>query len=208
MKKKDMVIIYILVFSLIVGLVLSLSTRAGSKKSVGNFKIYNDSHKGTSFASLEKCNDKTLEIVEIPDEVTGIGANCFSNFNNLNIVKFNNQLRIIGDNSFSGCVRLEYIETPNSLLKINRESFKGCIGLKKIVLGERVNTIGYFAFNECPNIETIELKSFTPPDGDETSFDGIVKQSAILIVPVNTKSLYASSPMWNQFKYIHEAVFL
>ena len=72
--------------------------------------------------------------MEIPDNVTHIGANAFED-----------------------CTSLEEIELPNGLQYIGQSAFKGCTNLISVEIPDNVTHIGANAFEDCSNLDTIRI---------------------------------------------------
>lgn len=64
-----------------------------------------------------------LETVEIPDNITYIGASAFSNCISLKNVKISDSVTEIGNYAFSRCSALEGVEIPNSVITIGSSLF-------------------------------------------------------------------------------------
>ncbi|GAF66451.1 hypothetical protein BTS2_3352 [Bacillus sp. TS-2] len=94
-------------------------------------------------------NQNNLSSIEIPERVTTIFANAFSN-NQLTDVHFNENLASIGDAAFANN-QLENIELPEKLNTIFREAFKQN-QLTNVDVTSNVRTVGFGAFADNPNL--------------------------------------------------------
>ncbi|MCP4159718.1 MAG: leucine-rich repeat protein [Deltaproteobacteria bacterium] len=74
--------------------------------------------------------------VEIPNGITGISKNCFSNKKGLVSVTFPETLTDIGSLAFSNCISLSKIEFSSENININRNAFINCTSLKHIALAD------------------------------------------------------------------------
>lgn len=121
-----------------------------------------------------------LKSLKMPDSVTRILDNAFSNCKNLETIELSRNLTVIGREAFNDCYSLKRIEIPDSVttieayafgscdsleeVKLSKELkeiapflFDHCESLKRIEIGEKVQKIGSFAFNICPNLESVTL---------------------------------------------------
>lgn len=121
-----------------------------------------------------------LKSVVIPDTVTYIGSNAFSNLNGLKRVEIQGGSTIIDQWAFSYCNALEEVilgegireirmqafaynpslrsvEIPGSVAHLDREVLAGCENLETVILREGVQTIGVAAFYYCTKLSTISL---------------------------------------------------
>ena len=93
--------------------------------------VIKDGTKTISKKAFAKCGAK--EII-IPNSVTTIGKEAFSNAKNLKSIKF-----------------------PNKVSQINDSTFKGCKNLESLNIGKNINYIGECAFMNCSNLKTIDI---------------------------------------------------
>ena len=119
----------------------------------------------------------------IPNSVTMIGENSFSNCSKLTSVTIGNSMKTIGkeafagctslttvtinstnnimDYAFMGCIKLTSLALPNNLFNISESAFKRC-GLQSVTIPDRVSNIASYAFDECADLTTISIgKSLT-----------------------------------------------
>ena len=125
----------------------------------------------TSIGREAFSNCDSLTSIEIPNSVTSIGALAFYYCSNLTSVVIGNSVEIIGDGAFYNCESLTSIEIPNSVTSIGRYAFNVCISLKSIVIGDGVESIGESAFNLCVWLTSIKYR------GSEEQWDAISKGS-------------------------------
>ncbi len=121
------------------------------------------------------CNDLTrLTSIEIPKNVTSIGASAFSGCIGLTSIYFNAEnCHYVGSDTFAGCpiekfmfgefvkiipgyccndlTRLTSIEIPNSVTSIGGSAFNGCTGLTSVYWNaENCQSIASSSFKDCP----------------------------------------------------------
>lgn len=76
--------------------------------------------------------------INIPDSVTQIGENCFSN-----------------------CHKLESINIPKEITSIKRQCFDSCTSLTSIEIPEKIKNIEESAFSECTKLSSVTYKGVT-----------------------------------------------
>lgn len=100
-----------------------------------------------------------LESVVLPDSVTSIENNAFTECTSLKEITWSKSLETIGGSVFSGCTSLEAITLPDSMKTIGATAFHGCTGLKTVEVPDGLTSIGSYAFEKCSNLTSIELPS-------------------------------------------------
>ncbi len=112
--------------------------------------------------------------VVIPDSigglpVTGIGSNAFA-YRPITTVSLPESVSVIGDNAFTECKKLTMIVLPDRLSHIGKSAFKGCEGLTDITIPAGVAVIESGAFRRCisltnvvlsAGVQRIEIESFS-----------------------------------------------
>ena len=110
----------------------------------------------------------------IPDSITTISENAFSNFHYLTDFVVPDHITSIEAGAFSACVNLKRITLPNTIKTIEASTFRFCISLEEIVLPSSVEEICYEAFAKC-----YQLTSITIPESvvnvDQTAFNYCVR---------------------------------
>ena len=95
--------------------------------------------------------------LSIPEGVTYIGTEAFSNCYSLEIVNFPTTLTSISDWAFKSCSKIKTVVLPNGLKTIGKESFKGCSGITELVIPDTVTSIGAGAFYSCSGLTSVKL---------------------------------------------------
>ncbi|MDR3050385.1 MAG: leucine-rich repeat domain-containing protein [Oscillospiraceae bacterium] len=92
-----------------------------------------------------------VEVLDIPDTVTEIGADAFRDCKNLRAVTIQSgsKLKAIGFGAFRGCTSLKEVGLPDGLESIGPVAFLGCKNLQEIVLPGTLTAIGARAFEGC-----------------------------------------------------------
>lgn len=98
-----------------------------------------------------------IEKVVIPEGVTRIDAEAFSECTQLAEVVLPDTLKEIGNFAFSECEALAKIEFPDGLRSIGESAFEGAHGLTALHLPASVQYVGESAFSNCCGLTEIEL---------------------------------------------------
>lgn len=109
-----------------------------------------------SSAFSRSCNS-AIEIT-LPDSVTLIGDNAFSNMQNLLNIHLGSGVKTIENSAFKDCILLQKIELPDSVTSLGA-AFVNCKSLKTVKLSNNIETIESYTFDGC-----IRLESITIPD--------------------------------------------
>ena len=115
-----------------------------------------------------------------------------------------NSVTEIGDDAFSECSSLTSIEIPNSVTSIGDCAFYGCYCLTSIVISNSVKRIGYSAFAYCFGLTSITMQRATPPIVGSYLFDECSKLETIY-VPVGASEAYNKYP-WNKYNIVEREV--
>ncbi len=83
---------------------------------------------------LTKCSEDVKGEIVIPDGVTSIDDDAFSDCGGLTSVVIPNSVRFIGGGAFLGCMGLTSIFIPRNVERIGDSAFDGCVGLTSIVV--------------------------------------------------------------------------
>ena len=100
--------------------------------------------------------EKIADLV-IPNSVTNIGDNAFSNCISLTSVDFGNSITSIGDNAFSNCISLTFVNFGNSVTSIEDNAFFNCSGLTSIEIPDNITDIGNYAFWRCYGLTSVTI---------------------------------------------------
>ena len=125
-------------------------------------------------------NGSSRTSYSIPDSVTELGTQSFSNANNLVNVTFginvkellggvfadcngiesitlNGQIDIIGPSSFSKCSNLTSVIIGDSVTAIAQGAFSGCKKLKNLTFGNNIKIIDMVAFTGCESLTNLTI---------------------------------------------------
>jgi hypothetical protein len=114
----------------------------------------------------------------------------------------------IGIEAFSQCRGLFSIDFSPSLRTIGCLAFENCIGLSSIIIPGSVTDIGYRAFSNCTGLQSIYLQFSLDLDVNLglDLFYNVDKTTCILYVPSGTKSDYLCANQFKEFENIRETV--
>ncbi len=107
---------------------------------------------------LVKCLKQSLHIT-IPDGITTIAENAFSNCTLIKTVAFCDTLRVIEKCAFQRCNQLDYIELPPQIKTLKKRVFYRCQHLKSIKLPDELEQIEEQALAFCNSIKQITFTS-------------------------------------------------
>ena len=93
----------------------------------------------------------------IPNSVTSIGGDAFSNCDGLTSVTIPNSVTIIGDYAFYSCDGLTSVTIPNSVTSIGNYAFQKCSGLTSVIIPNSVTSIGDGAFFYCTGLTSVTI---------------------------------------------------
>ena len=97
-----------------------------------------------------------LEEITIPDTVTVIESNAFTDCRKLKKVNFGSGLTEIGGSAFANCTQLTDIDIPDTVTRINSNAFSGCTNLAAVKLSKSLTVLEGEAFANTA-IESIEI---------------------------------------------------
>ncbi|HBI59045.1 MAG: leucine-rich repeat protein [Duncaniella sp.] len=150
--------------------------------------------------SIETAAFLSCEISKInfPESLEYIGFKAFS-YTRLSdiILPSNCQLSADGE-QFASNFMLKYAMLPSDITSLPPGLFNNCIELTEITLPGSITEIGDEAFLYCLALSSIRCEASMPPHCGIDTFTGVSKSIPVYI-PTGTKSLYKSSPVWQDF---------
>lgn len=115
--------------------------------------VYENSSKTKIIACCKNISGE----IEIPNSVTSVGKNAFSNRTGLTEIILSDNLKSIGDNAFYGCTGLRRIVIPDNVESIGDNAFCECSNLSSVSLSINLETIGEKAFCKCTGVTSITI---------------------------------------------------
>lgn len=94
--------------------------------------------------------------VSMPEGITSIDYNAFSECQNLESVTLPESLTTLGYSAFKACKLLKTIKIPSGVTAIPDQCFDGCSSLESVTIPEGVTAIGDYAFGSC-NLNALTL---------------------------------------------------
>lgn len=94
--------------------------------------------------------------VDIPDGVVAIGKQAFY-YQDIKTVSMPESVTVIDDEAFSNCNELYEVELSSNILRIGYEAFANCGALESLSLPEVLTEIENGAFSECWNLKEIKI---------------------------------------------------
>ncbi|ELP89441.1 hypothetical protein EIN_390660 [Entamoeba invadens IP1] len=105
----------------------------------------------------EKCfQGKRIKAVILPNHITSLGNNCFSDCNELKSVVLPNTLTTLPFMCFSSCRQLKEIEIPSGVVWMEA-TFFGCMSLSRVTFPDTLKMIGNHTFNYCALLDKVTL---------------------------------------------------
>lgn len=111
----------------------------------------------TSIGSQAFSNCYSLTSITIPHNVTYLGSWAFGYCDSLTTINIPNGITTISEFTFRDCVSLKKIEIPGSVTIIDNYAFSGCTGLESVVIPNCEITLGDSVFHSCHNLKEIKI---------------------------------------------------
>ena len=110
-----------------------------------------------SYAQHLFLNGEEVTELVIPEGITVIRNNAFSQCIGLTSVTIENSVTTIGNNAFEDCTGLTSVSIGNSVTEIGQVAFDGCTSLVNVTLGNSVKSISNHAFAGCTSLQSINI---------------------------------------------------
>ena len=109
----------------------------------------------------------------IPESVTSIELEAFSNCANLESIHIPESVTSIGYKAFSGCTSLKSVNIPKSVTSIGNNAFDNCTSLESVTFGEgsQITSIGYYTFSNCTSLKSVNIPESVTFIGESAFFN-------------------------------------
>lgn len=155
-------------------------------------------------------NSTNMVSASIPDSVTSISMNAFSDCRSLANIVIPNGVTSISMNTFSGCSSLANIVIPDGVTSIGSRAFENCTNLTTVeMVNNNALTIGALTFFNCTKLSTVKLPATPPTIGSGSSpFYGVPSETLTFYVPTGSLAAYKSATTWcnwiDQYTFVEE----
>jgi len=149
---------------------------------------------------FDACSNITT--VSLPSSLDTICGSAFGDCKKLASVEIPQSVRYIGNGAFIGCASLESIVFPDSLRFIDGDMCRACTKLTSITIPTNIQTIGYYAFQDCPELKDVYCYAKEVPQASDDIFLNSFVDYATLHVRERLINTYKSTEPWSSFKEI------
>ncbi|MBO5673007.1 MAG: leucine-rich repeat domain-containing protein [Paludibacteraceae bacterium] len=156
----------------------------------------------TSIGNDAFSNCSSLTSINIPNSVTSIGDYAFDGCFSLTSVTIPNSVTSIGIWAFYNCSSLTSVTIPESVTSIGDWTFHSCSSLTSVTIGESVTSIGWNAFSGCSSLTSITCEAVTPPTIGGTYTFHDISTSIPVYVPCGCVEAYKAASGWKNFTNI------
>ena len=144
-------------------------------------------------------NCKQLQKVTLPPTLRTIGSSTFQYCSALSEIVVPESVTTIGDYVFSGCQALSSITLPETLTKIGSYAFSECSALTELTIPSSVEEFGYSALQNCSGLLTVKCKAIVPPLATGSFTSGMDLNHCTLYIAPFTIDAYRDAQYWNEF---------
>ena len=121
----------------------------------------------TSIGEDAFTNCRGLNSLTIDDAAISIGSWAFAQCYSLSSLSLGKKITTIGDHAFDDCRALTSVTIPQSVTSIGQKAFNSCISLTTLSLGENIKTIGDSAFYYCIDLESVTIPQSVASIGND-----------------------------------------
>lgn len=139
---------------------------------------------------------ESLTNASLPNSLNTIGYAAFAN-TNIKSINIPSGVTSIGQRAFSGSSLSGKVVIPSGVTEISYSTFRNT-NIKEIELGENITKIAGDAFYNT-GLQTMTLKSTTPPTIPSTGFSGTSLQNGAIYVPCGYISDYKNATGWSNY---------
>lgn len=155
--------------------------------------------------------NEALTSVTIPATVTTIGDSAFYRCTNLKYMDLTN-VETIGKNAFSGCTNLAEVKLGDKLRSIGNYAFEEC-GLEEFTIPNSVTSIGSYILRDCNKLQSFtlsngitEISTYTNPISGCTNVKKFIIADGATALTFSNDSIYRSAPF--EYVYIGRSIIL
>lgn len=149
---------------------------------------------------------EALSEIHLPANLETFGSEVFNKCASLQKIEFPSTLKSLGTWSFQNCGFIN-IEVPEGITVIPQGSFPYNKNLEKVVLPSTLKSIEIYAFILDNKLNTVTVKSMTPPTVDKSAFfySGVPASQQLnlknvtLYVPEGSIDAYKAADVWKDF---------
>lgn len=102
----------------------------------------------------------SLAELDLPNTINSIGKDAFLNCSSLKKLTISSDINNTYTNAFSGAA-VQDLRIAGNVTRIVNSMFSGCSTLKTVTIGENVETIGYLAFANCLNLQSVVFDKYS-----------------------------------------------
>ena len=182
----------------------NMTVNIADPESWCQMQLGNEHASPLSSAGKMLVHDIETDRIDIPEEVTSIGAFTFYQCSCLQSLSIPGSVTSIGSSAFEDCDNLASLTLNGGLQSIGGSAFEGCKRLLSVTIPSSVNSIAINAFKNCSGLYSVISEIENLFAIDNSVFNG-VPSNAELTVPIGKKSAYQSTAGWNKFTNIVES---
>lgn len=150
-------------------------------------------------------NRIALKTVMLPNTITSIGYNAFSDCRNLSQINIPTSIESIGGNAFSNTSLTSLdLSACTNLSTINYSAFAGCAISGELLFPASLQRIENNAFDAAKGITSIKIRNKDKVSLGTEAFKLVNKENTPLHVPKGMKQQYSVADNWKEFKKIQE----
>jgi len=101
----------------------------------------------------------TIKSIKIPDSITSLENECFSNCTSLTSVTIPSSVTSLGNSCFYYCTSLKSIIIPNSVTSLGNLCFYYCTSLTSVTIPSSVTSLGNWCFYYCTSLTSVTIPS-------------------------------------------------
>ncbi len=176
-------------YTVLNGSYIKLTSYSGTEVEV----VIPESIDGYAVQAMENVfkNNKTVEVVTLPESLEILGGSNFYNCTKLKRVVFNSDITSIGNSCFYGCSGFQgTLSIPESVTEIGASAYANCAGVIDVAFPVGLRTVGNNAFMGCTGLTGVEL-----PDSVESMGNDVFKGCSNLTT-VNYPISWSKASSW------------